>query len=320
MRTSLCLGLILLTTVTGVGIGSQGARIDPARVLADRFQFTPRELSQVNQAQPVVKAKIDGDELALVGAVRMPGKKERLSDWVKNVAHFRRSAELGVAQIVPVPPAATAFASVALDPADLAELQHCAAGKCALRVSADALGRLQRDVQWGSPNAASQANDVFRQMLLGYTSAYLKSGNASPLVRRAVTLTAIAPELVTYLERYPQTPLSGADQLFYWSATPASSTTILSVHHLTVYTPRPSEIWIVDTNVYASRYFDAALLLIGLYDAPDGNGFFAVAGSRMMSSQLTGVAGTVLRRQIQRSASDSVKTYLEWIRDSLGAS
>jgi hypothetical protein len=37
------------------------------------------------------------------------------------------------------------------------------------------------------------------------------------------------------------------------------------------------------------------------------------------SGFLGGVGGTVLRRQIQRSASDTVKVYLEWLRDSLSA-
>ena len=45
----------------------------------------------------------------------------------------------------------------------------------------------------------------------------------------------------------------------------------------------------------------------------------SIALPNMQSSQLGGVGGTVLRRQIQRSAADSVKIYLEWMRDSLAA-
>lgn len=319
MRTSHSLA----TTVVALALAStsaQESRIDPESLLSSKFQFTANELGQVRQGQPVVKVKADGTELSLVGAIKLSGKKERLADWVKNIEHFRRSAELGVAQVVPAPPAAAGFTGVTLDASDVSELQHCAAGKCAIRVSPEAIGRLKGEVQWGAANASNQANDIFRQMLLGYTNAYLANGSDAEtraLVGKATTLTEISPELAAYLQRYPQAPLPSSDQLFYWSSTPASSTSIVSVHHLTVYKPRPSEIWIADKNLYASRYFDAGVLVIGMYDAPDGNGFYAVAGSRMKSSQLGGVAGTVLRRQIQRSASDSVKTYLEWIRDSL---
>jgi hypothetical protein len=37
----------------------------------------------------------------------------------------------------------------------------------------------------------------------------------------------------------------------------------------------------------------------------------------MKSSDLTGVAGTVLRRRIQQSAVETVQMYLGWMRDSL---
>jgi len=309
----------ILIALLGTTAAVQDARVDPQRLLADHFQFSARDLDRVRQGEPVVKVKVEGSELALVGAIHLPGKKERLADWVKNIEHFRRSAELGVAGVVPTPPSAASFAAVALDASDIAELQQCQTGKCAIRLPADTLGRLQREVRWGTANADSQANEIFRQMLLGSLTAYLAGGRHSPLAGRATTLTAIAPELANYLARYPQATLANADHLFYWSAMPAGSATIVSLHHLTVYRARPTEIWIADENVYASRYFDDAVLVIGLYDAPDGTGFYAVAGSRMQSSQLGGVGGTVLRRQIQRSAADSVKIYLEWMRDSLAA-
>jgi hypothetical protein len=319
MRTLLSPLLAIAVLSTGVGSASQATRIDPERLLAERFQFSAKDLGEVRAARPVVKVTADETELALIGSIRLPGKKDRLSDWIKNIEHFRGSAELGVAKPIATPPAVSAFSGVTLDASDLSEMQHCATERCAIKLSPETLARLQRDVQWGSANAAGQANDIFRQMLLGYTKAYLQSGNGNPLAARAATLTAIAPELANFLERYPKATLPNADQLFYWSISPASSTQIVSLHHLTVYKPRPDETWIADRNFYASRYFDAGALVVGLYDAPDGTGFYAVAGSRVRSSQLGGVAGTVLRRQIQRSAADSVKIYLEWMRDSLAA-
>jgi hypothetical protein len=250
--------------------------LDPERILAERFKFTSGEIAQVRQSQPVVKVQADrqSQELALVGAIRLPGKKERLSDWVRNIEVFRRAAELGEAHVVPMPPNAAAFADVPLDEAD-------------------------------------------RQALLDRTIRYVTQGGDLPLLGRASTLTALAPDLVAYFSHYPAAPLTGAESIFYWSSTPVGSATVIGVHHLVVYRAGPGEVWIADRLVYASRYFDAGALVIGLYDAPDGAGFYAVAGSRVKSSQLQGKAAAVLRKQIERSAADSVRMYLEWMRDSL---
>lgn len=314
MRTFVCLAVVALSTLAA-GAAQQGAAVDPERLLSQHLQFTENEIGQARQGQPVVKVKIDGEELGAVGAIRLPGKKERLSHWIKNIEHFRRSAELGVAQPVPTPPTAAAFDAVTLDAKDVNALKQCTPEKCAMRLPEAALARLHADM--------SQANEVFRQMLLDQMTSYLRNGNSyavGPLARKAVTLTAISPELVTFLERYPAATLPASDQLLYWGATPAGSVSIISLHHLVVYNPRPNEIWIADKSFYASRYFDTGVLVIGLYDASDGNGFYAVAGSRAKSAYLGKAAASLMRRQVQRSAADTVKTYLEWLRDSLAAS
>ena len=314
---------------------AQTAAPNPERILAERFGFTSAELAQARGGQPVVRVKADGETLVAGGAIKLPGKKERLADWLRNIEHFRTSAELGITHVIPSPPAPAAFSGVNLDAADLAELRQCRADKCAIRLSADALARLQRDVAWDTPQAGAQATDILRQMLLGYANAYVKGGHAGlgaydgpqarpsftdemrVLIREATALADLAPELVTYLEGDPSAALPSSQQLYYWSSMPAGSDTILSLHHLVVYRRSAGEVWVADKSLYASRFIDAGLLAIGLYDAPDGSGYYAIAGSRVRASRLGGVAGTVLRRQVQRSASDSVKTYLEWMRDSL---
>jgi hypothetical protein len=73
----------------------------------------------------------------------------------------------------------------------------------------------------------------------------------------------------------------------------------------------------VDKQIYSSRYVDAGALAIGLYDASDGTGSTRSSAAARRCRRSSGVAATVLRRQIQRSATDTVKTYLEWLRESV---
>jgi hypothetical protein len=324
MRTAIFCALASLITLTAA---AQGTRTDPERLLAERFQFTAGEVAQARQGAPVVRVKADGEQLVAGGAIKLPGKKERLAEWLRNIEHFRTAAELGITHVIPSPPSAAAFADVTLDAPDLAELQQCDTGKCGIRVSGAALATLK--------NGPTQAADTFRQMLLGYVTAYVNGGHAAiaqydgpqakrtfaddmlQLIQQSTRVIDLAPDLAGFLGRFPAASLPASDQLFYWSSVPAGSNTIVSLHHLVVYRPGPSEVWIADKNFYATRYIDAGLLTIALFDAPDGSGFYAIAGSRVRASRLGGVGGTVLRRTIQRSASDTVKNYLEWLRDSL---
>ena len=327
MRSSCGYAVVFVAILGAALAAAQAPPADPERILSERFQFTAAEVAQARQGQPVVKVTASGEQLVAGGAIKLTGKKERLSEWLRNVEHFRTAAQLGITHVIASPPAAAAFAGFNPDAPDIAELQQCRADKCAIRLSSDAAARLQAN--------PSQAADVFRQMLLGYAAAYVKGGHDAVgqydapqagrtfakdmllLIQQSTRVIDLAPDLAGFLGRFPAASLPASDQLLYWSSVPAGSSSIVSLHHLVVYHPRPTEVWIADKSFYATRYIDAGLLSIALYDAPDGSGFYAIAGSRVRASKLGGVGATVLRRTIQRSASDTVKTYLEWVRDSL---
>jgi hypothetical protein len=258
---------------------------DPTRLLSDRLGFSAGDVDQARNGQPVVRMLTTArrEELAIVGAIRLSGRKERLADWLRNIEHFRNSAQLGTTHVIPMPPAAAAFA--------------------------------------GAPVDQTTRDDLFK-----WAAAYVSSGaTAYPddlrgLIQQAGTMNDLAPEFVSYLGSYPQTPLANVDQLLYWTSMPSDSTSVVSVHHLVIYHPPGREIWIADKTIYATRYIDAGVLAIALYDAPGQNGFYAIAGSRLKSSELAGAAATILRRRIERNAADTVKIYLVWLSDSLAQS
>ena len=257
---------------------------DPTRILSDRLGFSAGEVDQARNGQPIVKILTSSarEELGIAGAIRLSGKKERLADWLRNIEHFRNSAQLGTTHVVPMPPAAAAFA--------------------------------------GAPAEQNVREDLFR-----WAAAYASSGaTAYPddlrrLIQQSRTLNDLAPEFVAYLTDYPKTALANVDQFVYWATAP-DEPTILSVHHLAVYHPPGREVWIADKTIYATRYIDAGILAIALYDAPGGDGFYAIAGTRVKSSELARTAAALIRGRIERSAGDTVKMYLEWLRDSLAHS
>jgi hypothetical protein len=307
---------------------SGAVRSDPERFLAERLQFTGDEVATARSGQPVAKliAGAGRNELAIAGAVRLEGDKTRLAAWIENIAHFRGSAQLGVARVVDAPPTVASFADLVLDAADLASLQRCTSRQCDLHLSARTIGDLTGSVQWQSPDASRQATDVVRAMLAGYARAYLEGGDAAigndfaGLLQRATNFDHLAPALASFLRGFPAEPPAGTKHRLYWSSFPTGKASIVSLHHLVIHQDPAGGIVIADKTIYASRYFDVGALVLSLQDSVDGRGYYLVAASRMQSSDLTGAAASLLRRQIQRAAVDTVKTYLEWVRDSLAIS
>ncbi|HEX6973401.1 MAG TPA: hypothetical protein VF147_03315, partial [Vicinamibacterales bacterium] len=276
----------------------QGA--GPETLLRDRFHLSEAEVAQARGGQPVAKmlASTSRGEYAIVGAIRLPGDKTRLAEWIKNVPHFRASAEMGAARVIPAPPTQAGFAELSLAPKDLSDLEKCTATNCAMRIPRDTLTTLKRDVRWGTPDAKRQAETVLRDMLAGYAAAYLTSGNAgvaayeggsgfandiNTLLAQATTLPAVAPELASYIGSYPSASLPNADQLLYWSVADGESFQVITLHQLVVFRRGPGETYIADKTIYASRFFDAGVLVVSLADA-EGGGFYAIAASRIKSA------------------------------------
>jgi hypothetical protein len=322
-------GLVIvlgLHCATAAAILPQSGRLDPERILADRFQFSHDDLAQARGGQPVAKTIAGGDrnELALAGAIRLDGDKNRVAEWIRSIERFRGAADLGLARVVDSPPTVASFADLNLDATDLAALQKCTSRSCDMHLSNEGVSDFRTKVQWGTPGAAAQASALARELLVAYARAYLHGGDAalgnsfSDLLQRATTLNQLMPAFARYLQRFPAETLPGVEQRLYWATMPTGKASIVSLHHLAMHRGAAGDIVIADKTIYASRYFNVGALVISLQDTVDGRGYYLIAGSRLRSSDLTGIAGSVLRREIQRSAVDTVRMYLGWMRDSLG--
>ncbi len=127
----------------------------------------------------------------------------------------------------------------------------------------------------------------------------------------------IAPGLASYLWRFPAEALPQSEQLLYWAKGGAGPEASITLHQLITYRPGGGEIWIVDKQLYASRYVDAALTVVSLAPASNSQGFYALAGARARSTMLRGTAARVLRGRVEKSTRDTAAMYLDWIRASL---
>jgi hypothetical protein len=266
--------------------------------------------------------------------VRIPDDKDRLVRWIRDVAGFRKAADLGVSRKLGVPPSINDFADLALDAGELAALQKCQPGDCALRLGDRAIARFQ-ELDWSASDVGRRANLLARQLMLGYADAYLRGGDEAlgavhddrhprvvadgfrALIRDATNLRALAGPLAAYLERYPRAPLDGVEEFLYWAKGSIGPEPSISLHHLVIHRDPGGGVYIADKQLYASRYTDTALLVLWLAPPPDGQGYYLLASLRARSAMLGGFAARLLRGRIEETSRSDTEIYLDWIRKSL---
>lgn len=311
--------------------------IDAERLLAERFGFTPSEVAQARSGQAIAKllATNEPRDVGVLGAVRIDGPPDRLVGWLKDVASFRKAAELGVSRRLSDPPQIADFADLSLDDSELSALRSCRPGKCDLRMGDKAIQRFQAEVDWTAPDAARRASLLTRQLLLEQAQAYLAGGDVAlgtfhndkapqvladefhQVLWQSKALYDIAPGFAAYLEGFPKARLPGSEQFLYWAKGAVGPETSITLHQLVIYRAPGGDVFVGDKQLYASRYVDAALTVISLAPDPNGAGFYALAGARARSPMLSGLAARVLRGQVETATHDTAVMYLDWIRASL---
>jgi len=304
------------------------AGADPTALMR-ALHFTDAEIGQARAGQPVVRLLESSQraELGIAGAIRLNGDRARLAGWIRQIDHFRGAAELGVARVLPVPPTADGFRDLQLDADEIAELTRCTQADCSLRISSDVLSRVHQALAGNSAEGPVQATAAFREMLARDAAAYWSRGEPAlqvppdasfkALLSRSSVFQSVAPDFASFLQHFPAQPPANVDQCLYWSATPVDTKRVIALHHLAIHRGNAQTTTIVDRTLYASRYFETGALAITLQDDPNGGGYYLVAGSRVVSPELTSTTAVVLRRRIERAAQDGLRTYLEWMRDSL---
>jgi hypothetical protein len=316
---------------------AQVRAIDAERMLADRFGFTPEEVARARGGDAVAKTLKTNDavDLAVVAAVKVGSTPDRLANWFNDIASFRQAAQLGLARRVGDPPQTSDFADLSLDADEVTAIKGCRPGKCDLLLGDKAIARFQADVNWSAPDSGPRASAVMRELLTEYGQAYLKGGDQalgvlhhekSPKVLadefhqvlwQAKALYDVAPDLAAYLEGFPAAKLAGAQSFLYWAKNTVGSDASISMHQLVIYRAPGGDVFVTDKQLYASRYVDSMLTVILLGSAPDGKGFYVIAGARARSSMLGSLGARVMRGKVEQAVREQTQTYLAWIRSCL---
>jgi hypothetical protein len=298
--------------------------------LIEYVKLTPAQREQLLSGQPVTRL-LDADpsrEVAVFGAIWINAPVARYLAAVNDIEQFEKGESFRITKRMSDPPQAQDFAQMSLPSDDLADLKTCRVGACELKLSAEAINRLRKEVDWSKPAANADAEALARRLALEYVTAYLEGGNGTlatyrdqdrptfiaeeftSMVNQMPDLTEYLPEVKRYLLDFPRASLPNGQSFLYWQEAKFGLKPIIRINHVVI-AERPTHAVVASKMLYASHYFWTALELRVLTpDLSRGKGFWFVSVNRSRSDGLTGFVGRIVRGKVRDEAEKGMKAVL----------
>lgn len=307
--------------------------------------LTAPEMQSVIAGRPVAKllwTKTE-DEVALFGVVRIHAAQELFIQKFRDIVAFESGkGVLGIGRFHS-PATMSDVAALQIDQRDLKEIPQCKPGDCMLKLSDRAMESLRRQIDWNSPQAATQAQPVIRRAFVDYVANYQKIGDAAlavnfdrdkpqsiredfrRLLQHSSHLYQYEPQLAGYLEKYPQARPLGTEDIFYWQKAEFGLKPVVRASHLVIHRRQQGSsvtYAIASKMLLASHYFRAALELKSVAPdgaSPGGKSFYLICLNRSFVDGLTGVKGGLIRGTVKSRSRDSLARYLGGVKQKIEA-
>jgi hypothetical protein len=290
------------------------------------------------EAGEVVAEAADGRsadrEISVVAAVKIRVPRAQVASYYgQMIAYVDGQVTLAFGRFSS-PPAIGDVNNLAFDRAEVDQLKTCRPGKCDIRLGGAGLDALRTSIDWSASDYVERVNAFARKAAVDYVTAYQARGDAAlvtyndraqpvslkdqwlGILSNSPLFPEYAPELKTYLERFPGGTLPGARDVFYWVKENYGLAPVLSLVHGVVYAPpsRPDRTIVVQKQLYASHYYDGSLAVATLLDTPDGGrpATYLVYANRSRGDLLKGGFGglkrSVARSQARKAAEETLGT------------
>ena len=312
---------------------------DPARMfLANTFKVTSAEMGRIDGGQVVARSIPTGDprEVATLGVVRMRATPEFYAKQLTDIVAFKRDAAvLQIGRFGSVPDI-NDVAGLTLDDWDVRKLRECRVGSCGVQLSAGAIERFRKDVDWRRNDASEQASGVMKDILFEYTTryrtmgsgVYLHDGDESEPLDSGQEFVSLLDsngeiwqhfgDLRRHLLEFPNAQPAHTTDILYWSKERASRRTVLSVTHMAINRPTegPAEYAIASKQIYATHYFDASLgLTVLLRDQTASSpAMYVLYVNRSRVDVFNGMFGGIARGVVTARARALVAEQLERVQ------
>jgi hypothetical protein len=317
--------------------GSGAPTVDPSRTfLMTAFDLSATEIGRLDRGEVISRTLEvkNRRELATLGIVWINTSPSRYVERLADITTFKRTGDVLQVGVFSSVPQAGDIAALSIDEAELKRLRQCRVGNCDVRLPADVIERVQREIHWDTPDASRQASALIRQQLVDYVARYRQRGTAAEMeyadrgprlnvalefasLLEADTFTSrYAPRLRRHLLEYPASSGNGMTDFVYWSKELVRGRPVISITHVATAAAvddSPVAYAVGSKQIYAMHYFDASLGLTLLVPdrRPASSGTFVVYLNRSRIDLFDGLFGGVTRRIVAGRARGLVAEQLQ---------
>jgi hypothetical protein len=319
------------------GQGAFPARLD--EYFAKVVKLSPEERRTLLAGRPLAR-NLDADpakEVALFGAIWIGAPAAKYVAALKDIENFEKGPGFRVTKRVSDPARLEDFAQLVLPDDDLRDLKSCKVGDCELKLSAESLARVRKEVDWTRPDAKAQIEMLVRRTAVDYVNAYRQGGNSRlavyrdsdkptfvanefrELVSGMPELGEYVPDMRQYLLEYPRPAPRPTASFIYWQEAEFGLKPTIRISHVAVQEGADATI-VASKQLYSSHYFWTALEVRALVpDASRGSGFWFVNVNRSRSDGLTGFVGRMIRGKVREGARNGLESALAATKRTLEA-
>jgi hypothetical protein len=217
--------------------------------------FTGDDWAALERGEMIVKhvPVANKREVAVFSVARLQGTPEVIMKAFGDSMAQQNSKPILRTGKLSVPPTLADMETLSLEDRDVEDLRDCVVGRCELKLSASMIGRFQREMNWSASDYKSQANRLFREMLLDYVRDYQTRGDAALIEyqdqRRAISVREeqqslfdrllympdFAPEFASYLKSFPYLELAHVESHISWAKLKFGLKPVIIVTHVTTY-------------------------------------------------------------------------------------
>jgi hypothetical protein len=267
-------------------------------------------------------------EVAVFGGIWIVAPIAKYIAALQDIENFEKGPGFRATKKISEPARIEDFAALVLPNDDVQDLKSCKVGDCELKLSAEALARVKKEVDWTKPDAKAQLERLVRAMAVDYVNAYREGGNsrlavyrdgANPtfvanefreLVRGMPELGQYLPDMRQYLLEYPKATRRPTTSFIYWQEAEFGLKPTIRLSHVAIQEGSDATI-VASKQLYSSHYFWTALELRALIPDPSrGAGFWFLNVNRSRSDGLSGFVGRIIRGKVREGARNGLESAL----------
>lgn len=304
-------------------IAAQGTfppRLD--RYFVNSLKLSADERKLLLAGAPLAKtmAVDPGKEVAVFGAVWINVPIAKYLAALEDIENFEKGGGFRITRKVSDPVQLQDFADLVLPEDDAQDLRSCEVGDCELKLSAEALARVKKEVDWSRRDFKVQVERLFRLMAVDFVNGYRQGGNARlavyrdsdnptfvanefrELVNNMPELVQFLPDMRRYLLEYPKDIGRPTKSFVYWQEAEFGLKPTVRINHVAIQESNDATV-VASKQIYSTHYFWTALeLRVLVPDASRGPGFWFVTMNRSRSDGLSGFVGRIIRGKVREGA------------------